>query len=64
MKMRFTSFVGSLLLLLANAVVAVTPTIPNPVITFIGSETVKAEGKNLTRYNFDVFNKGFVRIGI
>ena len=57
MKMRFASFIGSLLVLVGTSAGAPTPSIPNPVITFIGTEAVTAGGKNLTRYRFDVANK-------
>ena len=57
MKMRFASFIGSLLILVGTSAGATTPSIPNPMITFIGTEAVTVGGKNLTRYRFDVANK-------
>lgn len=32
-------------------------TIPNPVLTLIGQEQLQTGGKQLVRYNFEVFNK-------
>ena len=36
---------------------AAPPTLPNPVLFFIGQEHVVLNGKNLIRYNYDVSNK-------
>jgi hypothetical protein len=56
MKKGFAAFIGLVLLSFAS-VIATTLTIPNPRITFIGAEPVKAQGKNTIRYHFDVANK-------
>jgi hypothetical protein len=57
MKLGFVLFIGSLLSLVGTSAVAIAPTIPNPMITFVGTEAVTVGGKNLTRYRFDVTNK-------
>ena len=36
---------------------AYAPVLPNPVLYFLGQESVVIGGKQLTRYNFDVLNK-------
>jgi len=33
------------------------PPLPNPVLTFVGSEEIESGGKRTIRYHFDVFNK-------
>lgn len=47
----------SLLLLLAMQVSANAPVLPNPVLYFLGQEFLTINGKQVTRYNFDVLNK-------
>ena len=37
---------------------ASAPVLPNPVLYFLGQEFLTINGKQVTRYNFDVFNKG------
>ena len=43
-------------LVLALQTVAAAPDSPNPVLTFVGSESVEIGGKQMTRYHFDVAN--------
>jgi hypothetical protein len=44
-------------LVLAMQTAAAAPDLPNPVLTFMGSEVVEVSGKQMTRYYFDVDNK-------
>ena len=46
-----------LTLVLALQFVAAAQTVPNPVLTFMGSEEFEGGGKQFIRYYFDVFNK-------
>ena len=48
----------TLLLLLAMQSSANAPVLPNPVLYFLGQEYLTINGKQVTRYNFDVLNKG------
>ena len=60
-----TFFSRRLLLLIVSIVVtlavqsttAAPPTLPNPVLTFIGQEHFQTGGKQFIRYSYDVFNK-------
>jgi len=44
-------------IVLALQTVAAAPVLPNPVLNFIGAETIESKGKQTTRYYFDVSNK-------
>ena len=44
-------------LALATQSTAAAPVLPNPVLTFIGQEFSQSQGKQITRYLFDVANK-------
>ena len=57
MKKRIVLASVSLLLLLAMQVSANAPVLPNPVLYFLGQEFLTINGKQVTRYNFDVLNK-------
>lgn len=50
---------GLVLLTLAtqNGVTAPPPVLPNPVLYLMGTEQYQANGKQMTRYNYDVLNK-------
>jgi hypothetical protein len=50
-------FVFSSILVLAVQSTAAAPLLPNPVLIFTGQEEVEVRGKQVTRYNYDVFNK-------
>jgi len=59
-----TSFTRKVLLLavifavvLATQSSSAAPAIPNPVLFMIGQEHVTVNGKQMIRYNYDVFNK-------
>jgi len=56
LKITFATLI-LLVSVLATAGVASAPTIPNPVLYFLGAESVETGGKQFTRYNFDVLNK-------
>ena len=56
-KSSLVLFFGLLLALLASQTAAFAPTLPNPVIYFVGTETVKEGEKELVRYRYDVSNK-------
>ena len=49
--------VFTLILVLAVQGIASAPAPPNPIIYFLGPEHVTLNGKNFTRYNYDVANK-------
>jgi hypothetical protein len=51
-------FATAFTLLLAIHGVAAAPDFPNPVLAFMGPEYVEIGGKQMIRYNYDVFNKG------
>jgi hypothetical protein len=46
-----------LILILATHGSAAAPVLPNPVLYFLGAEYVQINGKQITRYRFDVLNK-------
>jgi hypothetical protein len=48
---------ATLLLILAVQSSANAPVLPNPVLYFLGQEYLTINGKQVTRYNFDVLNK-------
>jgi hypothetical protein len=48
----------TLLLLLVAQGSAKAPVLPNPVLYLLGQEYLTINGKQITRYNFDVLNKG------
>ena len=50
--------VAALTLLFVIHSSASAPVLPNPVLYFLGPEFVTINGKQVTRYNFDVLNKG------
>ena len=41
---------------------AAAPVLPNPVLYFLGQEYVTINGKQITRYHFDVLNKDHIRM--
>ena len=43
--------------LLAGQTIVAAPVIPNPVLSFLGPESVETGGKKKTRYQFEVTNK-------
>jgi len=47
----------TLLLIFAVHSSASAPVLPNPVLYFLGQEFLTVNGKQVTRYNFDVLNK-------
>jgi hypothetical protein len=49
--------VATLILVFATHGSAAAPVIPNPVLYFIGAESVEISGKQMIRYRFDVANK-------
>jgi hypothetical protein len=49
--------VATLILVLATHGLAAAPEPPNPVLYFLGAEYVQINGKQITRYRFDVLNK-------
>ena len=49
--------VATLILVLATHGLAAAPVVPNPVLYFLGAEYVQINGKQITRYRFDVLNK-------
>lgn len=48
---------GTLILFIAGHGSAAAPVLPNPVLYFLGAESVEINGKQITRYRFDVLNK-------
>jgi hypothetical protein len=57
-KIRFAvSFLLLLVTLLSAQVVVSAPPIPNPILYFVGTESVSQNGKAFIRYKYDVFNK-------
>lgn len=56
MKILLTLFVFAIALTV-QANVAAAPTLPNPVLAFLGQEAVESGGKKMTRYYFEVHNK-------
>ena len=49
--------VATLILVIATHGSAAAPVLPNPVLYFLGAEYVQINGKQITRYRFDVLNK-------
>jgi hypothetical protein len=49
--------VTTLILVFATSSSAAAPVLPNPVLYFLGAEYVELNGKQMTRYRFDVLNK-------
>jgi hypothetical protein len=49
--------VATLILVVATHGSAAAPVLPNPVLYFLGAEYVQINGKQITRYRFDVLNK-------
>jgi len=49
--------VATLILVVATHGAAAAPVLPNPVLYFLGAEYVQINGKQFTRYRFDVLNK-------
>ena len=49
--------VGTLILVFATRGSAAAPVLPNPILYFLGAEYVEINGKQITRYRFDVLNK-------
>lgn len=49
--------VVTLVLVLAVQNVASAPVLPNPILYFLGAEYVTINGKQFTRYHYDVLNK-------
>ena len=49
--------VATLILVFATHDSAAAPVLPNPVLYFIGAESVEISGKQMIRYRFDVANK-------
>jgi hypothetical protein len=49
--------VATLILVAATHGSASAPVLPNPVLYFLGAEYVQINGKQITRYRFDVLNK-------
>jgi hypothetical protein len=50
-------FAVTLAAILATQSSSAAPTLPNPILFLTGSEHVTINGKQFTRYNYDVFNK-------
>jgi len=57
MKKRTVLASVTLLLFLVAQGSANAPVLPNPVLYFLGQEYLTINGKEVTRYNFDVLNK-------
>jgi|ERR1051325_56273 hypothetical protein len=57
MKKRTVLAAATLLLLLVTQGSANAPVLPNPILYFLGQEFLTIDGKQWTRYNFDVLNK-------
>jgi hypothetical protein len=49
--------VATLIVVFATHGLAAAPVLPNPVLYFLGAEYVQINGKQITRYRFDVLNK-------
>lgn len=47
----------TLIFVLASQSSASAPVLPNPILYFLGAEYVELNGKQITRYHFDVANK-------
>jgi hypothetical protein len=50
-------FAVAFILVLAMHDAAAGPQLPNPVLAFLGQESLEVGGKQVTRYTFDVVNK-------
>jgi hypothetical protein len=57
MKKRTLLVSITLLLIFAIQSSASAPALPNPILYFLGQEFLTINGKQITRYNFDVANK-------
>jgi hypothetical protein len=58
MKMKRILFPTlTLIFVLASQSSASAPVLPNPILYFLGAEYVELNGKQITRYHFDVANK-------
>ena len=62
MKKRTLLVSVTLLLIFAVQSSASAPVLPNPVLYFLGQEFLTINGKQITRYNFDVANKSAQRL--
>ena len=58
MKKRTVFASLTLVLIFVTQTSANAPVLPNPVLYFLGQEFLTIGGKQVTRYNFDVLNKG------
>ena len=56
MRILFT-LIAFAIALTVQANVAAAPTLPNPVLAFLGQEAVESGGRQMTRYYFEVHNK-------
>lgn len=56
-KKKTVLAVATLILVCAIRGSAVAPVLPNPILYFVGAEYVELNGKQITRYRFDVLNK-------
>lgn len=56
-KRRAVLAVATLILVFATRGSATAPVLPNPILYFLGAEFVEIQGKQITRYRFDVLNK-------
>lgn len=56
MKILLTLFAFAIALTVQPGVAA-APTLPNPVLAFLGQEQVEVGGRKMTRYYFEVHNK-------
>jgi hypothetical protein len=54
-RILFPAF--TLILVFAMQSSASAPVLPNPILYFLGAEYVEVNGKQITRYHFDVANK-------
>lgn len=54
---RGVLLVASLVVMLAAPAIAMAQQTPNPVIYFVGAESVESGGKSFIRYRYDVLNK-------
>ena len=52
-----TLAIVTVILVFATQGSAAAPVLPNPVLAFLGAEYVQIDGKQMTRYHFDVVNK-------
>jgi hypothetical protein len=52
-----TLTVVTLILVITTHGSAAAPVLPNPILYFLGAEYVQINGKQITRYRFDVLNK-------